>query len=156
MHQAAGVRGVEGLGNLVGDVRRAARLDPALLPQHGAQVGPLDEPHRDVEDLGVLVDGVHRDHVRMLDLGGDLRLAFEASPEHGVPRELRRDDLERHRPLRPELPRPVHHAHPATAGECLNREAADLAARLDHKRVTPCGSRTSWSGLCATFRATPR
>ena len=57
------------------------RLQLAALLQPRLQVGAVDVAHRDVEDPVLAARLVDRDDVRMLERGGDLRLALEALAE---------------------------------------------------------------------------
>ena len=126
VHESVRVRGIEGGGQLGQDPAGAGGTQPALGRDHGAQVGPLDIAHRDVQQTGCVADLVDRDHVRMLDRGRDLAFVLEAGAELGVVGELRRHDLQRDRARRPQLLGPVHDAHAATAGDALDHEVAEL------------------------------
>jgi hypothetical protein len=79
VHQAAGVRGVQGAGHLSHDRHRAGQVQAALTPQQGGQVGAVHVPHGDVEQPAGLVGVVDRDDVGVLDAGGDGGLAQEAA-----------------------------------------------------------------------------
>ncbi len=69
----------------------------------------LDEAHGQVELAVVLAGLVDRDHVRVVERGGETRLAQEARPEALVLGELRGDQLQRHRPLQRQVGGPVDH-----------------------------------------------
>jgi hypothetical protein len=92
--QPAGVRGVQRAGHLGHDRQGAGQVQAALPPQQGGQVEPFHVPHGDVElpvDLAGIVD---RDHVGVVDAGGDHRLAQEAAAEALVGRQVGAEDLE--------------------------------------------------------------
>ncbi len=61
----------------------------------------LDEPHDEAQQLGVLLHREHRDDVRMREAGGHARLAQKALAQLGADGELRRQHLDRDRPLQP-------------------------------------------------------
>ena len=88
---------VERRADLADDPRRAQRLEAPLGGDHRTQVGALDEAHHDVEQAALVAGVEDRDHVRMVDRGGDPRLAPEALAEALVARVLREDQLERDR-----------------------------------------------------------
>jgi hypothetical protein len=71
MHEAAPVRGVEGVRDLREDRQRSLRSELAFAREEGLQVLPLDEAHRQLELLVVLarlVDG-DQDHVGVVERG---------------------------------------------------------------------------------------
>jgi hypothetical protein len=136
VHQAAGVRGVERVRYLVDDRRRPAGLEPSLVRQQGTHIDPVDEPHRDVKHAIALADRMDRDHVRVLDLGRDRRLALEPGPERGVLRELGGDHLQRDGPFGAPLPGPVDDAHPAAPCDGLDHETIQLGAGPDRLPVS--------------------
>ncbi len=76
MHKApAESRRIECLGKLSDDPKRPLGLEPPLACEQTREVGALDVAHRDVQAplcLPSLVDG---DDVRVLERGGELRLA---------------------------------------------------------------------------------
>ena len=113
------------------------RLEGALALDHRAQVGALDVAHRDVELPLLLARLVERDHVRVLDLGGDLGLVLEPLAERRVGGQVGRDQLQRHLPVEPQLGSAVDDAHAAPAGDRLEPVPGDLRADccLSHSRV---------------------
>ena len=125
MDEAARVRGVERGGHRGDDRRRALGLEPALAAQQRAQVLALDVAH-DLEQHAVLLARVvDRDHVRMIERRGDLRLRDEAAAEGRVVGERGRDQLDGHVPVEGEVGRPVDDAHAALARhlvEAVTRE----------------------------------
>ena len=92
------MRGVEGGGDLGDEVDGALRSERPLPPQDLAQVEAVDVDHRQVEHPVVLAEGHGRHHVRLVERGGDLRLAKEPLAEPLVVRELRDGHLERDLP----------------------------------------------------------
>ena len=89
------VRRVERGGDLADERDRALGAQRALLPEQLAQVEPVDEAHDEVEHAVVLAHRERRDDVRLVERGGDLRLAQESLAEARVPRELGDQHLER-------------------------------------------------------------
>ena len=77
MHYAALVREGEPVGHLVGDVDRVRR-GKRRLQQALAQVGPLEQLHRQVSEVALLAEIVGRDDVRMRELAGGLGLLEKA------------------------------------------------------------------------------
>jgi hypothetical protein len=105
VHQAAPVRRVQSTRNLGQDAERPARGERALAVEHALEVGALPEPHRQVElnvPFARLVDG---DYVGVVKRRRQPRLAQEARPEPLVLSQLRRDQLQRHRPLERQIRR---------------------------------------------------
>ncbi len=84
VHEPLLVCGVEGRGDLADDPRCLSRLEPPLLAQQGAKIGALHVSHRDVQTTSGLAGLVDRDHVRVIDRGGELRLADETLSEPGI------------------------------------------------------------------------
>ena len=79
--EAPGVSRLERSRDLRDEGDDLLRLQPAALLQPRLQVGAVDVAHRDVEDPVLAASLVDRDDVRMLERGGDLRLALEALAE---------------------------------------------------------------------------
>jgi hypothetical protein len=138
--EAAFVRGVERVGDLGDDARRAHPVQPVLRRQQRAQVGAPDPAHRDEQPPVGFAGLVDRDHVRVVDRGQHARLALEAGSEALVGRQLRRDDLQRHRPVERDLRRAVDGAHAALAGHPLDAVAGESLAGCElsqHSRALP-------------------
>ncbi len=114
VHDAAGVRGGEAPGDVVGDRQHLVDAQRAVCDAV-LERRPIDEGHRQVSPallLARLVDGAH---ARVVERGGRLRLAEETRPGlrlrgQGGPEELQRDE-----PLQPHVLRLVDDAHPAAA-----------------------------------------
>jgi hypothetical protein len=121
----------------VGDVQRACDLpadaDAALrfqraVPKQRLQVGAADQPHGDVELATDLPRVVDRDDVRMLERGGEARLAQEPLAERYVLRQLRREQLQRDVAIEGEVARAVDDAHSAAAKNFVEPVASELGA----------------------------
>ena len=67
----------------------------------------------------------------MLERHGELRLAGEALVEALVERELGRDELQRDRPLQPQVVGAIDDAHPAPADQLLDPVAEEVGSDLD-------------------------
>ena len=128
VHEPDGVRGVQRRADLVADRRDAVGREPPVARQQPLQVDALDVAHHEVEVPALLARRVHRDHVRVVDRGGDARLALEALAEAGVAGAVGRDQLDRDRPAERELRGAVDDAHAAAAGDRLDAAAGDLGA----------------------------
>ena len=116
-----------------GGRQRAAGCDPLL------QVAALDQAHRD-DQLAVLLAGVEDRHDgRMVEAGGEARLAQEAVAEALVVGELPRDHLQRDRPVESQVGRPVDDPHPAPRDQRVEAVAGEGRAddRFCHPAVIP-------------------
>ena len=93
----------------------------------------------------------------MLDRRRDARLALEALAERDVPGEVRRDHLQRHRPLERELRGAVHHPHPAAAHDPLDAAAREQGPcrEFGHRGHSPV-SITWRARACAHWSPEPR
>ncbi len=130
VHQAAGVRGVEGVGDAghdPGDAPRGQTL--GRLGDQVLQARPLHEAHGDEQPAVVLAGPVDRDDVRVLQARGGERLAHEELAQTRVAGALGRDQLERDRASELGVVGPVDDAHAADAGERLDGVAGDDRAR---------------------------
>ena len=126
--QADGVRGVERRADLERDRRHAVGRQRALAGEQVLQVRALHVAHDEVEVPGLLARRVDGDHVRVVDRGGDPRLALEALAEAGVAGAVGGDELEGDGPAERQLRRPVDDAHAAAAGDRLDAAAGELGA----------------------------
>nr|WP_239523941.1 hypothetical protein [Geodermatophilus normandii] len=127
VHQPLGVRGVEGVGHLADDRRRARRRQGTLLGEPGRQVATADQPHVEEQpavDLAVAVDG-HDVGVRQPD--GGVRLAAGPFAVAAVGGEVLGEDLERHGALVRGVERAVDLAHPAAADQLLDPVGTELS-----------------------------
>ena len=119
------MRRVEAGRDLLDELDRAPRLEPAFAPEQLAQVGALDVCHREVEQSILLACGERAGHVRVVERTREARLAQEPSAETLVASELRRQHLERHPPGVRRCPCQVDHAHRPRADHPLDAETRD-------------------------------
>ena len=118
---------VERVGDRTENAKRPLWLELPFAEEKRSQVAPLDVAHGDVElpiDLAGVVD---RDHARMVEAGGQLRLAQEPLAKALVVRQLGREQLQRRGPLQPHLLGQVDDAHPAPAEQPFDAVARELA-----------------------------
>ena len=125
------VRGVERRGDLGGERDRPRRLEAPVAPQHGAEVAALDQPHGDVDVPVRLAGRIDRDHVGMVDAGGQLRLAQDALARGLVVHESRREHLERHGARQVLVDRAKHLPHAPPPEQALEGVTGDLVARAE-------------------------
>jgi hypothetical protein len=125
VHETACVGGVERGGNLQDQACSALWVERSPRREHLLEVDPVDEAHRDEKQAVVLAGLVHRDHVRVLDRGGDLRLGLEAVSELGVLGVLGRDQLVGNPPLECELGAAIDDPHPAAGDRAVDPVAGD-------------------------------
>ncbi len=93
---AAGVGEAEPVAQLHHQVEPPQQRTEGAAPYRLAEVQALHELHRHVGESGLVVpEVVDRDDVRVVELGGGLRLALEALAELRVGGERRRDGLDR-------------------------------------------------------------
>ncbi len=104
------------LGERLG-LRRIAAL------QARTEVTALDVLHDQVRPV-TGAEVVDRDEVRVLEPGGDARLAAEAPQVDVVARERVGEDLHRDRPLQPLVEAEPDHRHPAVAEAAAQAVAA--------------------------------
>ncbi len=126
------VRGVERLCDLREEIDRALGLERAVLGHDLGQVRALDVAHREEEQAVLVSRLVDRDDVRVVERGGDPRLAQEALAEALVLGELGGDDLERDLAAEALLLGAVDRTHPATADERFDSVAGDRRSRRQH------------------------
>jgi hypothetical protein len=111
---------------------------------------PSTKPHGDVElavDLSCLVD---RDHVRVVDRGGEHRLALEALAESAVVGEVVGDQLQRDRPGERDLGRAIDPAHASLTGDAFDLVPREHRARDQFRHSA---SYTLTVGRRGVFRA---
>ena len=124
------------------------------------QVRSLDEAHREVEAAVDVARVVDRHDVRVLERHGELRLAREALAEALVERQLGRHQLQRDRPLQPQVVGAVDDAHPTAADQLVDPIADELGADPDlclsgHGISRPPGSSLRRSPAAIKQRSTP-
>ncbi len=114
MHDALGVRRVESVGNLHGDVDQ--RIGGEGTGSHPIlEGGSLEEFHREEETALGFVDVVDGADVRMIECRGGACLALEALQRLAVSSQIVRKKFERDGTAEPGVFRLVHHAHAAAA-----------------------------------------
>ena len=134
MDETARVGRVERGRDLADDPERAPQGQPPLVDEHRFQVAAVDVRHRDVEQAVLLACVEHRHDARVVERGGQLRLAQEAVAEVGFA-ERRGQELERGRPPEPNLLRAVDDARAPAADRLDDPVAADLCvdAPIEHR-----------------------
>ena len=125
------VRGVERRGNLCDQRDRPRRLEAAVAAEHRAEVAALDEAHGDVDVPVGLAGRVDRDHVRMVEARGQLRLAQDALARGLVVHEPGREHLQRDGTCQVAVDRAEDLAHATAPDQALERVAGDLVARAE-------------------------
>ena len=103
--------------------RAAEFVDDGVQPQAG------DELHDVVRGAVVLPEPVDRDDVRVVQLGGRLRLPLEPPPLGRVAEDRGRQQLDRDPPAERHLLGLVHDAHPAAPDLAEQAEVAQLGDR---------------------------
>ena len=128
VHQPALVGGIERGGHLVEQSQRPSGPQASLLGQHALEIAALHVAHGDVEhpvDLTRLED---RDHVGVIERGGQLRLPEEALPEALVPGQIGGQQLQRHPALQAQILGQIDVAHPTPPEQRLDPVARKLRA----------------------------
>jgi len=146
VHETAAVRGVQRGGHLPDHRGGTGGVERAAVTQQAVQVGALHVTHDEVQPTVLLAGAVHRDHVGMVDRGGHPPLALEALAELRVGRAVGDDQLERDRPPEAQLRGPVHHAHPAAAGDALDAAAGEHVTRGQLGHGAQCDGRERTGG----------
>ena len=111
-------------GHLRGDLERPEHVQLAPLDQRLDGLA-LDQLHGDEEALGALVDVVDLRDRRVIDGARGARLLEEAGLAALVPRQLGRQELERHGPAEAGVARLVDDAHAALAEQLLDLVVLD-------------------------------
>ena len=130
------VRGLERLGDSDPEVQHLLPGQPPRVQQLAQRLA-LEQLHHDEGPAGVVADVVDRADVRVVEPGGDARLALEPLERPGLGEQVRREHLDRHRALQTQVLGPVDGAHPARAQLLEN---AVVGERLpDHSRRSAAG-----------------
>ena len=103
----------------------------AVPPQERLEIRAVDIPHRDEEAAVGLAGLVDRDDVRVVEARREPRLAQQSLAEALVVGERFREELERDRPLEPNVARAVDVAHATAPDEGLDLVAGDDVAWRD-------------------------
>ncbi|MBK9376637.1 MAG: hypothetical protein IPN03_23695 [Holophagales bacterium] len=122
------------LGDLPGDGYGLFEGDGTALHPLG-EVFALDELHDEGANAAGLLEAVDRGDVGVLELGQDLRLAFEAGETIGVPGERLGEDLDRDLAPQLRIGRPVDDPHPALAERGGDLVGADAGAGDERHRT---------------------
>ena len=102
------MRFVQGIGDLNTGLNRLADRQRPAAQTIGERLTVEQLHHQKV-----VADVEERADVRMGELRDRFRLPLEADLELHVAGEFGRKNLDRHRPIQPRVPRPVHLPHPA-------------------------------------------
>ena len=130
VHESLFVRRVQGGRDLTEDPDRPCGLQRSLLVKQRPKIRALHEPHRDEQVSARGACFVDRDHVGVIERGGEPRLADESLAEPLVIGQLRSQDLQRDLPLEPVVLGQVDHAHAAATQGADDAVAGDLRAGL--------------------------
>ena len=127
----------EGLCDLGDDPDGAGRLEPSFLGEQGAQVGPVDVAHRQVERpaLGARVEDL--DDVRVVQRGGEPALALEAGAEDGISSQARHQELQCDGPVEGQVGGPVDDAHSAASRDRVDAVTGERGADRELPRRPP-------------------
>ena len=131
VYEAAPVGGVERPRHLPENVERTGRPQRVLALQQRPKVRALHVAHGDVEHAVGLAGVVDRDHVGMVETGGDLQLAQEAVAEAGVIGQLGRKELERCPAVQAQVLGQIDDPHSSLAQHRFQPVAGQLAP--DHR-----------------------
>ena len=104
-----------------------ADIEHPILGRDAGQLGPRQRPRaRERAIIAVQFVGlVHRNHVGVLDRGGEPRLPLKSSSVLSLASEVRGDRLESDGPIQPQLRGAVDDAHPAATRHGLDAVAGD-------------------------------
>ena len=127
MDETALVRCVECVADLVDEPECTLRVEGALAGDQLPEVVALDVPHREVQLPVGVAGGVDRDDVRVIERGGNLRLAEEPVAEAIALCELRHEELEGNLAPEASVLGTVDRSHSPSPEQCLQPEAGDLA-----------------------------
>ena len=131
VHEPCGVGGIESVGDLLDQIECAHGLESAFVAEQLAEIGALDVSHREVEGSTLLAGSESGDDMGVVEARRELGLAQEAAAEAFVPRQLRREQLQRDAPSRSRFRREVNRAHRPFAEERLHAKAGEESARAN-------------------------
>src|SRR5438874_1113049 len=114
-------------------MRRSRQAERPITLDHRAEVGTLDQPHRNEEVTPSLAAVIDRQDVRVVNGCGEPRFAHEASHVVGV-RIRDREKLQRYHPPKRDLFGSIYPAHSSAAEQLFNSEPTQLgsAQRIQH------------------------
>ena len=132
---------------------RSRRLERALGAQEQAEVGAVNEPHREVDATIDVAGVVDRDHVRMLKRHDELGLAGKALAEALVDaRDSGATSFRATAPFEPQVIGAVDDTHPAAADRLLDPKAEEVGANagreVDESPPPSVGLVDPTPGLC--------
>ena len=110
MKNALGMRGIQGLGDLRGDVEHQAHVERTAR-QLTIERLAVEQLHDEIELAFVLIESVDRADIGMVQGRGRARFAFEAFDRLFVVGAAGRQHLERHLAAKLEVLCAVHDAH---------------------------------------------
>ena len=129
VHDAAPVDDLERVEERHEEPGRVLAAHPAVALEPRPQRGPVDELHRVPERPVGVSEVVDADDVRVLERGGDARLALEARRELRIAAPGLEEDLQRLDAVQPEIPHAVDGCESALPEEALERVAICEARR---------------------------
>ena len=147
MYHPLRVRVAECPGDLAEDAGRLIGAEWTIVADPLPQRPAGDVPHHEVDEPFAFGDRVDRDDVRMGKSGCGTCLAEEPLAEGRLGGEDRREELDGHRTIECDVPREVHHTHPAPpqlviervlAGEDALELEEELVRSLRHSSPTSC------------------
>ena len=141
VHEPSVVCGVQRTRRLLEEEQRPRDAESSVAREQRFEIRSAHISHRDVEFAVSLARVVDRNDVRVVDLGGPLRLALESCPEARVFAQGRREELDRDLPAQPHVLGEVDDAHATTADERLEAIASnvgpDTGSALVHRSWQP-------------------
>jgi hypothetical protein len=132
MHDAGGVRGGDGVGNLDGDGQHLAQGRPAR--GEFAQRPAFDAFHGDEIDARIVTDFVDRDDVGVVQRARRLRFADQPSAAGGAFQSVGRQNLEGDHAIEARIQRLIDRPHAAGAQLRLDLVVAQAASGIHRLR----------------------
>jgi hypothetical protein len=129
VHEApAPPRRIQCLSQRSDDRKRTLRLESPLAGEQTREVCALHVAHSDEEQPLCLTGLVNGDDARMVERGGEFRLAQEPLAETLARAELRTQEFERDPPVQPLVAGAIDDRHPAASERRLDPIASKLSA----------------------------
>ena len=116
---------------MLDETERALGLESAFAAEQLAEIGALDVSHGEVEGSTLLAGSESGDDMGVVETRRKLGLAEETSAEALVPRQLRREQLQRDAPSRSRFRSEVDRAHRPSSEERLHAKAGEESARTN-------------------------
>jgi hypothetical protein len=139
VHQAVGVRGVQRPGGLADHRHGAGGVHRPLLGQHRGDVAAGHQAHVEEQPAVDLAEAVDGHDVRLVQPGGQVRLAAEALAVARVGGEVLGEDLERDHAVVLGVERAIDLAHAAATQQGLDPIGAELL-QIHRSRAPPCAA----------------